>query len=104
LPISSVKDDDVSMSTSSAPFRWAVLGPGSIARRFASQLPSSRDGVLVAVGSSSAERARAFADEFPLQVPGLVGDYAQVLASDEVDVVYVSTVLTSHLLLTSRAQ
>ncbi|HLQ79610.1 MAG TPA: aldo/keto reductase [Brachybacterium sp.] len=91
------------MSTSSAPFRWAVLGPGSIARRFASQLPSSRDGVLVAVGSSSAERARAFADEFPLQAPGLVGDYAQVLASDEVDAVYVSTVHTAHAELSARA-
>src|SRR5699024_3004649 len=99
----SVKDDDVSMSTSSAPFRWAVLGPGSIARRFASQLPSSRDGVLVAVGSSSAERARAFADEFPLQAPGLVGDYAQVLASDEVDAVYVSRVHTAHAELSARA-
>ena len=38
------------MSTSSTPFRWAVLGPGAIARRFASQLPDSAEGVLVAVG------------------------------------------------------
>src|SRR5699024_1429542 len=91
------------MSTSSAPFRWAVLGPGSIARRFASQLPSSQDGVLVAVGSSSAERARAFADEFPLQDPALIGDYAQVLASDEVDAVYISTVHTGHAELAAQA-
>ena len=98
-----MKDDDVSMSTSSAPFRWAVLGPGSIARRFASQLPSSQDGVLVAVGSSSAERARAFADEFPLQDPALIGDYAQVLASDEVDAVYISTVHTGHAELAAQA-
>ena len=62
------------MSTSSTPFRWAVLGPGAIARRFASQLPDSAEGVLVAVGSSSPERARAFAEEFPLEGPALVGD------------------------------
>ncbi|WP_206691026.1 hypothetical protein [Quadrisphaera sp. INWT6] len=44
-------------------FRWAVLGPGSIARRFVRELPASRTGVLVAVGSSDAARARALADE-----------------------------------------
>ena len=45
--------------------RWAVRGPGAIARRFAGQLPHSDSGVLVAVGSSSPERARALAQEFP---------------------------------------
>ncbi|AXK45401.1 aldo/keto reductase [Brachybacterium saurashtrense] len=91
------------MSTSSTPFRWAVLGPGSIARRFASQLPDSQDGVLVAVGSSSSERAHAFADEFALDGPALVGDYAQVLASPEVDAVYISTVHTGHARLAAQA-
>ena len=91
------------MSTSSTPFRWAVLGPGGIARRFASQLSSSQDGVLVAVGSSSPERAGAFADEFPLEGPALIGDYAQVLASDQVDAVYISTVHTGHARLTALA-
>ncbi|MDN5598915.1 MAG: aldo/keto reductase [Brachybacterium sp.] len=91
------------MTTSSAPFRWAVLGPGSIARRFASQLSSSQDGVLVAVGSSSPERASAFADEFPLEEPALIGDYEQVLASDQVDAVYISTVHTGHARLAAMA-
>ena len=91
------------MHSASAPFRWAVLGPGSIARRFATQLPSSLDGVLVAVGSSSLERARAFAEEFPLAEPALIGDYDQVLASDQVDAVYISTVHTGHAALAARA-
>ena len=91
------------MSTSSTPFRWAVLGPGAIARRFASQLPDSEHGVLVAVGSSSPERARAFEEEFPLEGPALVGDYEQILASDEVDAVYVSTVHTGHARLAAAA-
>ena len=91
------------MHSASAPFRWAVLGPGSIARRFATQLPSSQDGVLVAVGSSSLERARAFAEEFPLAEPALIGDYDQVLASDQVDAVYISTVHTGHAALAARA-
>lgn len=80
----------------SSTLRWAVLGPGSIARRFASQLPDSEHGVLVAVGSSSPERAAAFADEFALQPPALVGTYEEVLASADVDAVYVATVHTAH--------
>ncbi|WP_394214136.1 aldo/keto reductase [Brachybacterium vulturis] len=91
------------MSTPPTPFRWAVLGPGGIARRFASQLSSSQDGVLVAVGSSSAERAKAFAEEFPLDGPALIGDYEQVLASDQVDAVYISTVHTGHARLAALA-
>ena len=91
------------MSNAATPFRWAVLGPGAIARRFAVQLPDSDHGVLVAVGSSSAERARAFAEEFPLAEPAIVGDYEQVLASDEVDAVYVSTVHTGHARLAAAA-
>ncbi len=97
------KDVDVDMSTPPTPFRWAVLGPGGIARRFASQLSSSQDGVLVAVGSSSAERAKAFAEEFPLDGPALIGDYEQVLASDQVDAVYISTVHTGHARLAALA-
>lgn len=82
------------------PIRWAVLGPGNIARRFATQLPTSQYGTLVAVGSSDPERARAFADEFGAAA---AGDYASVLDNPEVDAVYVSTVHTSHAELTIAA-
>ncbi|GAA0321813.1 aldo/keto reductase [Kineococcus aurantiacus] len=79
------------------PTRWAVLGPGGIAHRFASQLPHA-DAELVAVGSSptpaGTERARAFAAEFAPDA--FVGDYDAVLARDDVDAVYVSTVHVTH--------
>lgn len=86
------------------PFRWAVLGPGSIARRFVRELPASRTGVLVAVGSSDAGRARALADEAEAAGArgaargGRVssGTYAEVLADPGVDGVYVSVVHTKH--------
>ena len=71
--------------SSTSPTRWAVIGPGNIARRFASQLPFA-DAELVAVGSSATpagtERARAFAAEF---APGaFVGSYDDVLAREDV--------------------
>ena len=91
------------MSSAAAPVRWAVLGPGSIARRFASQLPHSGTGVLVAVGSTSPDRARTFAEEFAPQAPAVLGAYEDVLACPEVDAVYVATVHTTHAPLAAAA-
>jgi predicted dehydrogenase/aryl-alcohol dehydrogenase-like predicted oxidoreductase len=78
--------------------RWAVLGPGSIARRFAAQLPHSEHGVLVGAGSRDPQRAREFASEFGIadSPDSVIGTYEDALASDAVDAVYVSTVHTEH--------
>ena len=77
------------MSTSTVPpIRWAVLGPGSIARRFVSQLPGCPGASLVSVGSSDPQRAARFAAE---QVPDLsvsTGSYDDVLADRSVGAVY----------------
>lgn len=83
---------------------WAVLGPGGIARRFLSQLPAST-GTLVAAGSSSADRAQAFADEAVDHgfADVRAGEYDAVLADAAVDAVYVSTVHTGHADLVLRA-
>lgn len=77
-----------------ATLRWAVLGPGNIARRFAAQLPASGTGPLVAIGGSHPDRARAFAAEFAPDAR--IGSYAEVIADPDVDAVYISTVHTTH--------
>ncbi|MEH3077933.1 MAG: aldo/keto reductase [Quadrisphaera sp.] len=92
------------MPDDDAVFRWAVLGPGSIARRFTRELPASRTGVLVAVGSSDAARARALADEVEAAGPGgaarggrvASGTYEEVLADPGVDGVYIAVVHPRH--------
>lgn len=90
-----------SAAESEAPrFRWAVLGPGSIAHRFAGQLPQSSHGALYAVGSSDAQRAQGFAEQYGAQ---LAGGYQRVLAAPEVDAVYIATVHTGHAQLTLAA-
>ena len=80
--------------------RWAVLGPGAISRDFVVGLRASRHGVLHAVGSSSAERAAAFAAEHGAAASGT---YDEILARDDVDAVYVGTVHTTHAELAIRA-
>ena len=73
--------------------RWAVLGPGVISGFFARALPRSEHGLLHAVGSSDPTRAQVFAREHGAPV---AGGYAEVLARDDVDAVYIGTVHTTH--------
>lgn len=73
--------------------RWAILGPGDIGGWFARALPRSEYGVLHAVGSTNPERAAAFAAEYGAAV---TGTYAEILARDDVDAVYIATVNTTH--------
>jgi predicted dehydrogenase len=80
--------------------RWAVLGPGAISRDFVVGLEASEYGVLHAVGSSSAERAAAFAATHGAEASGT---YDEILARDDVDAVYVGTVHITHADLTIRA-
>jgi len=73
--------------------RWAVLGPGVISTEFVTGLRSSALGVLHAVGSSSAERAAAFAAQHGATASG---SYREIIARDDVDAVYIGTVHTTH--------
>lgn len=69
------------------PFRWGILGTGRIAARFASELPRSSTGRLVATASRRTEAAAAFAREHGGE--GIAG-YAALLARDEIDAVYLA--------------
>ncbi|GAB3249368.1 Gfo/Idh/MocA family protein [Nocardioides dilutus] len=77
------------------PTRWAILGPGRIARTFASDLALVAGAELVAVGSRSAERARAFAQEF--DVESSYGSYEELVSDPRVDVVYIASPHALHL-------
>lgn len=74
--------------------RWGIAGTGTIARKFASELPHSLTGTLVAVGSRTAEAADRFASEF-----GEVrahGSYEALLADPEVEAVYIASPHPEH--------
>ena len=69
--------------------RWGILGPGTIAHKFATGLKVIPDAAITAVGSRDLQRARAFADTF--DVPHRHGNYVELANNSEVDVVYVAT-------------
>lgn len=73
---------------------WGILGTGTIAKKFASELPHSQNGALVAVGSRSEESADRFVKSFP----GIRShaSYAGLLEDPEVDAIYLATPHPQH--------
>jgi predicted dehydrogenase len=76
------------------PVRWGIIGPGRIAAGVATDLSAMQGGVLHAVASRNAERARAFGHLHDAAVT--YGSYASLLADEEVDVVYIATPHRQH--------
>lgn len=76
------------MKAMSSSLRWGILGTGAIARKFATELPHSRTGLLQAVGSRTAASAEAFAKDFP--VKSHHGSYESLLQDPEVDAIYIT--------------
>ena len=74
-------------------FRWGILGTGGIARTFTKDLIDD-DHSVAAVGSRTLAKAEAFADEFG--VPAAHGSYEDLVADDDVDIVYVATPHPEH--------
>jgi len=82
------------MTTVSSPrLRWGILATGNIAHTFTSDLRTAGLDVR-AVGSRSLENAQRFAAQF--DIPRAHGDYASLLADDDVDIVYIATPHPAH--------
>jgi predicted dehydrogenase len=82
------------MGDGSTGLRWGFIGPGNIANSVARDLSKVDGAVLHAVGSRSIDRARAFAREHGAAVA--YGSYGDLLADDDVDVVYIATPHRQH--------
>ncbi len=76
--------------------RWGILGPGAIARTFATAVDALDGHDVTATGSRDPERARAFNVERGY-AGAEAGTYAELASSDAVDAVYVATPHSGHL-------
>src|SRR5689334_10573178 len=74
--------------------RWGILAPGVIADAWTSTVHAHTDQRVVAVASRDAGRAAAFASRHG--IPRSYGDYEQLVADPEVDVVYIAPPHTEH--------
>ena len=69
--------------------RWAILGCGKIARKFAADLKLVKDAELIAVAAREQSKADAFAKDFPAKYKH--NSYEALVQNPEVDVIYVAT-------------
>lgn len=68
-------------------FGWGLIGPGRFAREFAEELGAVNRARLVAVASRDGEKSAAFASEFGFERS--YGNYAELFADKDIDVVYI---------------
>lgn len=73
--------------------RWGLLSTANINRRVIPAMRMSPHGELVAVASRDLDKARQYAREW--EIPQAFGSYEEMLASSEIDAVYIS--LPNHL-------
>src|SRR6478609_8629916 len=80
-----------------ADFRWAVVGPGRIARRFAQAVRELPDARMAVVIGRDEHRAREFADAWCEPGVTRVGtDLTELLRTRDVDAVYIATPHAFH--------
>lgn len=74
--------------------RWGIVGAGSVAGLVAGDFQFVPGAELVAIASRSGEKAETFAAQYA--VPRAFGDYHSMLASPDIDAVYIATPHAQH--------
>jgi predicted dehydrogenase len=73
---------------------WGVMGAGGIARVFINAMQFSKTGRVVALASQSGGQMNELAADFA--IPKQYADYDALLADDEIEAVYISTIHPLH--------
>ena len=74
-------------------FNWGILGPGGIARAFATDLKTLAGHSVAAVGSRTLSNAQEFVSTFGGKA---YGSYEDLVADESVDAIYVATPHPAH--------
>ena len=75
-------------------YKWGILAPGRIARKFATELQQLDNARVYAVGSRDLGRAKEFADEFGAE--RYYDNYEDLVADSEVDIIYIASPHALH--------
>ncbi|AQQ66331.1 oxidoreductase [Microbulbifer agarilyticus] len=81
--------------------RWGILGAGRIANQFANDIRFAPNAELTAVAARSGESAIKFAEEYGID--HAYAGYDALMASSEIDAIYIATPHNLHIDQTKRA-
>jgi len=76
---------------------WGIIGPGNIAAAFAGGLADAPSATLLAIGSRNEARLKSFGDTFDIATDKRYASYAELVADDAIDAIYVATPHPWHL-------
>ena len=76
------------------PLRWGIIGAGWISAQWVMCLRACTGASITAIAARSIDRAREFAATY--RIPSAYGSYAELVASPDVDVVYIGTINRLH--------
>ncbi|MDO5517660.1 MAG: Gfo/Idh/MocA family oxidoreductase [Clostridium sp.] len=75
--------------------KWGIIGPGTIAHKFADEVCNTEHGKLISVYGRNEERTKNFAKGYNLET--YYTDIDQFLNAKEIDAVYIATPHSSHM-------
>ena len=76
------------------PLRWGIIGAGRISAQWVMCLHACEGATVTAVAAREADRAKEFAAKYG--ITSAYGSYAQMVAAEDVDIVYVGTITRLH--------
>ncbi|MFS0726079.1 Gfo/Idh/MocA family protein [Paenibacillus sp. 1P07SE] len=74
--------------------KWGIFGPGTISKKFATDLKFAAGAELLAVGGRNSDKAEAFAKAF--NIPRAYGSIEELADDPDVQVVYIGTLHPVH--------
>ena len=76
------------------PLRWGIIGAGDISRQWTIASRECSGATIAAVAARDGDKAKAFAEQHGIEQA--YGGYENMLASPDIDVVYVGTIDRLH--------
>ena len=76
--------------------KWGIVGLGNMANTFARSISEVQNAKLISVASKSKKRLEIFAKNFNIKPSYKFIDYNELIKSNEVDAVYISTLNNTH--------
>ncbi len=76
------------------PLRWGILGAGNISGMWVEALHACEGATVSAVAARELDRAEEFARRYGVNTA--YGDYREMVAADDVDIVYIGTINPLH--------
>lgn len=76
------------------PLRWGIMGAGRISRQWVLVLKACKGATVTAIAARDENRAIEFARKYG--IPSAYGSYAEMVASPDVDIIYIGTITPLH--------